>query len=99
MQKNSKWTEDECDIAIREVANMAREFHHEGYLNLHAVSQVCFELACQRNALKIILDRLTAICFEEKDILAKEVFQHRGLASLATEARELSERIGGRGNG
>lgn len=56
--KSSKWREGQCDEAIREVVDMAREFHPQGYLNLHAVSQVCFELACQRNALRETLDEV-----------------------------------------
>lgn len=77
--KSSKWKEGQCDEAIREVVNMAREFHPQGYLNLHAVSQVCFELACQRNALRKQLEELIAlswidvgsVCNDAKDVLEK----------------------------
>lgn len=58
MQTDSKWTKEECDKAIGEVADMARVFHPEGYLNLHAMSQVGFELACQRNALHEALEEI-----------------------------------------
>lgn len=48
---NQRWSLLQQDESIRQVADMARQFSPEGYLNQHAVSQVAFELACQRNAL------------------------------------------------
>jgi hypothetical protein len=50
-----RWTQEQQDVAIRLVADKAREFHPEGYLNHHAVSQVAFDLACQRNELLEVL--------------------------------------------
>lgn len=79
------WTKEELQNGQNEIRDIFNGDY--GFLNRTGA-----ELCCQRKLLTSLLGRLVEICFDEKDLLTKEVYSHRGLASLATEAKDALEK-------